>query len=368
MALDDSMVALVEQVRRASATGTPLCIRGGGTKDFYGEEPVGAGLDASSLPSTHAHEPTELVVVAGAGMRVSALERVLAEHNQCLAFEPPRFGPASTVGGMVAAGLSGPSRASSGSLRDHLLGATVMNADGALLNFGGQVIKNVAGYDVSRLLAGSMGILGLIVEVSLKVLPIAAATLTLRYEMNAADALEQLHRWGAEPLPLHASAWWHGSLVVRLSGSVAAIAAARGAMGGAIGGEVIDEHAAQAFWNGLRDQTDEFFVEAYDAVTHRGATLWRLSVPQTAPLLGLAGDELIEWHGAQRWLTSSLPAAAVRAAAAAVGGHATIFNGRDKSAGVFAPLSPPLQLIHERLKAAFDAKRIFNRGRLYRDL
>lgn len=356
--------AVTKQVRRAGAASTPLHIRGGGTKDFYGEDSAGELLDANLLPANHTHEPTELVVVAGAGMRVSALEAVLALHNQCLAFEPPRFGPASTVGGMVAAGLSGPSRASSGSLRDHLLGATLMNGDGELMSFGGQVIKNVAGYDVSRLLAGSMGILGLIVEVSLKVLPIAAATLTLRYELSADAALTQLHRWGAEPLPLHASAWWHGSLVVRLSGSVAAIASARVAMGG----EEIEPHAAAVFWNGLRDQTDEYFVEAYDAVTHRNGTLWRLSVPQTAPVLGLAGDELIEWHGAQRWLTSSAPAGTVRAAAAAVGGHATLFKGHDKSPGVFAPLSPPLKVIHERLKASFDAKRIFNRGRLYPEL
>jgi glycolate oxidase FAD binding subunit len=361
---DPALDAIVEQVRTAHGRGTPLCIRGGGTKDFYGEAPVGEVLDATLLPTGHTHEPTELVVVAGAGMRVVALEALLAEHDQCLAFEPPSFGAASTVGGMVAAGLSGPARASAGSLRDHLLGATLLNGAGESMSFGGQVIKNVAGYDVSRLLAGSMGILGLIVDVSLKVLPIPAATATLRFDLKPADALAMLHRWGAEPLPLNASAWWNGNLVVRLSGARAAIAAACTLLGG----ETIEAPAATAFWRGLRDHTDEYFVAARDAVEHQDSTLWRLSVPQTAPLLGLAGDELIEWHGGQRWLTTSLPAASVRAAAAALGGHATIFESKDKSAGVFAPLSPPLRTIHERLKLAFDPQRIFNRGRLYADL
>ena len=351
----------IDQVRAATAAGTPLHIRGGGTKDFYGETPVGERFDASALPSHHVHEPTELVVVAGAGMRVAELEALLAEHGQCLAFEPPRFGPASTVGGMVAAGLSGPSRAAAGSLRDHLLGATLLNGRGELLSFGGQVIKNVAGYDVSRLLAGSLGVLGVLVEVSLKVLPIAAASATLRFDAGAEAALALLHRWGAAPLPLQASAWCGGKLLVRLGGAAAAVGAARTALGG----DALEEGAAAAFWNGLRDQTDVYFVAARDAVAHSDATLWRLGVPQTAPLLGLGGAELIEWHGAQRWLVTSQPVAAVRAAAAAVGGHATMFASRDKSAGAFAPLSAPLQRIHERLKDAFDPQRIFNPGRLY---
>jgi glycolate oxidase FAD binding subunit len=265
---------------------------------------------------------------------------------------------------MVAAGLSGPSRASAGSVRDHLLGVTLISGSGELMHFGGRVIKNVAGYDVSRLVAGSLGILGVIVEVSLKVLARAQDETTLRFDCKPAEALALLHGWGARPLPLDASAWWNGSLIVRLRGASAAVAqAAR-----TIGGETIPAAAAAPFWDSLRDHTDPFFVAADEAILHQDATLWRLSLPQTAPLLGLAGDELIEWHGAQRWLATALPTAQVRDAAAAVGGHATAFRTRDKSAGVFAPLPPPLRAIHERLKRSFDPKGILNRGRLYRDL
>ena len=262
---------------------------------------------------------------------------------------------------MVAAGLSGPSRAAAGSVRDHLLGVTLISGTGELMHFGGRVIKNVAGYDVSRLVAGSLGILGVIVEVSIKVLARAQAEATLRFDCKPTEALALLHGWGARPLPLDASAWWNGNLIVRLRGAGAAVAEATRTLGG----ETIPPAAAAPFWESLRDHTDPFFVAADDAIAHQDATLWRLSLPQTAPLLGLAGDELIEWHGAQRWLATALPAAQVRDAAAAVGGHATAFRTRDKSAGVFAPLTPPLRAIHERLKRSFDPKGILNPGRLY---
>jgi glycolate oxidase FAD binding subunit len=359
--LDPAVEALVERIHEANASGRPLCIRGGGTKDFYGEAPVGDVLDVRPLDGAAAHEPTELVVTAPAGQPLLELEAQLAEHGQCLAFEPPRFAPGSTVGGMVAAGLAGPSRAAAGSLRDAVLGVTLLSGSGELMHFGGRVIKNVAGYDVSRLVAGSLGILGVIVEVSLKVLPRAGAETTLRFDLRPSDALDRLHAWRRRPLPLDASAWWNGNLIVRLRGARAAVDEATGALGG----EAIDAVAAAPFWDSLRDHSDPFFVAAADAIEHQDATLWRLSLPPTAPLLALAGDELIEWHGAQRWLATALPAAQVRAAAAAVGGHATIFRGRDKTAGVFAPLAPPLLAIHERLKRSFDPRGILNPGRLY---
>jgi glycolate oxidase FAD binding subunit len=359
--LNPAVDALVERIREANASGRALRVRAGGSKDFYGEAPVGDVLDVTSLLGVTEHEPTELVVTAPAGQRLVELEAQLAEHGQCLAFEPPRFAPGSTVGGVVAAGLAGPSRAAAGSLRDAVLGVAMVSGSGELLRFGGRVIKNVAGYDVSRLVAGSLGILGVIVEVSLKVLPRADAEATLRFDLKPKAALELLHGWGRRPLPLDASAWWNGNLVVRLRGSAAAVAAATRELGG----EAIGAAAAAPFWDGLRDHTDPFFAAADEAIEHQDAALWRLSLPQTAPLLGLAGDELIEWHGAQRWLATALPAAQVRAAAAAVGGHATIFRGGDKSAGVFAPLAPPLLAIHERLKRSFDPKGILNPGRLY---
>jgi glycolate oxidase FAD binding subunit len=362
--LNPAVEALVERIREANASGRALTIRAGGSKDFYGETPVGDVLDVTGLVGVTEHEPTELVVTAPAGQRLVDLEAQLAEHGQCLAFEPPRFAPGSTVGGMVAAGLAGPSRAAAGSLRDAVLGVTMVSGGGELMRFGGRVIKNVAGYDVSRLIAGSLGILGVIVEVSLKVLPRADAETTLRFDLKPKPALDQLHIWGRRPLPLDASAWWNGNLIVRLRGSAAAVAAATRELGG----EAIDAAAAAPFWDGLRDHTDPFFAAAEEAIEHQDATLWRLSLPQTASLLALAGDELIEWHGAQRWLATALPAAQVRAAAAAAGGHATIFRGGDKSAGVFAPLAPPLLAIHERLKHSFDPKGILNPGRLYRGL
>jgi glycolate oxidase FAD binding subunit len=359
--VNPAVAAIVERVRDANASGRPLQIRGGGSKDFYGEAPIGDALDVRTLVGSADHEPTELVVTAPAGMALVELEALLAAQGQCLAFEPPRFAPGSTVGGMVAAGLSGPSRAAAGSVRDHLLGVTLVSGSGELMHFGGRVIKNVAGYDVSRLIAGSLGILGVIVEVSLKVLARAQAEATLRFDCKPAEALALLHGWGARPLPLDASAWWNGSLIVRLRGASVAVAeAAR-----TLGGEAIAPAAAAPFWQSLRDHTAPFFVAADDATLHQDATLWRLSLPQTAPLLALAGDELIEWHGAQRWLATALPAVQVREAAAAVGGHATAFRTRDESIGVFTPLTPPLRAIHERLKRSFDPKGILNPGRLY---
>jgi glycolate oxidase FAD binding subunit len=305
-----------------------------------------------------------------AGTPLAELEAVLAEKGQCLAFEPPRFAPGGndsgtvppggTVGGMVAAGLSGPSRAAVGAVRDHVLGATLLNGRAEVLSFGGQVMKNVAGYDVSRVLAGSMGVLGAICEVSLKVLPQPAATATLRFEMDQARALRQLNEWAGRPLPLHASAWWQGLLVLRLSGAAAAVRSAAQSLGG----EVLPPDLATAFWTGLRDQGDEYFVNVRTALD-AGATLWRLSLPQTAPPLALDGDSLVEWGGAQRWLCTRLPAATVRDAAAAAGGHATLFMGHDRSAGVFAPLQSPLDRIHRELKRAFDPDGVFDAGRLY---
>jgi glycolate oxidase FAD binding subunit len=264
---------------------------------------------------------------------------------------------------MVAAGLSGPSRAVVGAVRDHVLGATLLNGRGEVLSFGGQVMKNVAGYDVSRLLAGSLGVLGVILEVSLKVLPIASATVTLRFEMDQASALARLNDWAGQPLPLNASAWWDGHLIVRLRGALAAVQAARVRLGG----ELVEPAFAAPFWEGLRHQHDEFFAAAETQIAD-GATLWRLSLPSTAPATGLTGALMIEWGGAQRWLCSALPAAQVREHARQAGGHATCFRSNDKQAGVFTPLKPPLDRIHRNLKKAFDPAGIFNPGRLYPDL
>ena len=354
---------LQERIREAAARGARLEIRGQGSKAFYGQAPAGEPLDMTGFAGITSYEPSELVVTVKAGTTIAELEAALAEQGQHLAFEPPRFEGQGTVGGMVAAGLSGPARAAAGSVRDHVLGLTMLNGRAEAMSFGGTVMKNVAGYDVARLMAGALGILGPILEVSLKVLPRPVASRTLRFEMGQAEALRSLNQWGGQPLPIQASAWWEGALVLRLAGAQAAVDAATRRLGG----EAIPQDLALPFWEGLRDQADEFFLGAARAV-QGGARLWRLSVPQTAPELHLHGEQLVEWGGAQRWLTTAQPDAQVREAAAAAGGHATLFRARDKSAGVFAPLSAPLLRIHRELKKSFDPQGLFNPGRLYAEL
>jgi glycolate oxidase FAD binding subunit len=340
-----------ERIRAATAAGTPLRLRGGGTKDWYGNMPAGELLDTRAYSGVLAYEPTELVITARGGTPLAEIEALLAERRQMLAFEPPRYGAASTIGGVVAAALSGPRRASAGAVRDFVLGAALMDGHGELLCFGGQVMKNVAGYDVSRLLAGSLGTLGLIMDVSLKVLPLPVCEASVRFELSEIDALRRLNEWGGQPLPISASCWHDGVLSLRLSGAGAAVAAARRKLGG----QPVDDDAA--FWAALRDQRHPFFD---------GGELWRLSVPPTASALVLKGEQLIEWGGAQRWLrVAGGDAASIRRTAAAVGGHATLFRGGDRSAGVFQPLAPAVAAIHQRLKASFDPAGIFNPGRMY---
>ncbi|HMH29457.1 MAG TPA: glycolate oxidase subunit GlcE [Steroidobacteraceae bacterium] len=362
-AQDPALARLIDQVSSACEQRTPLDICGGGTKRFYGELPAGAPLDVKPLSGVTCYEPTELVVTARAGTPLRDLEAALQEHGQCLPFEPPRFAPGGTVGGMVAAGLSGPARRALGSVRDHVLGVTLLNGRAELLTFGGQVTKNVAGYDVSRLMVGSLGILGVICDVSLKVLPMSVAMATLSFEWDEARALETLCRWGAQPLPINATAWHRGLLRIRLSGARAAVAAACQRLGG----ERLETSAAHAWWLSVRDQSDEFFFIG-EEILARGESLWRLSVPAVTAELNLSGEQFIEWGGAQRWWRTTAEPAAVRDAAARVGGHATLMKGADRSSGVFAPISPVLMRAHQGLKQAFDPARIFNPGRLYQGL
>jgi glycolate oxidase FAD binding subunit len=353
----DALESFQACIRDARA---PLRITGHGSKDFYGEALTGEVLSTLALNGVTAYEPSELYLSVLAGTPIHDVEALLLQHQQRLAFEPPYFGGRGTIGGMVAAGLSGPARAALGSVRDHLLGAVLINGKGELLSFGGTVMKNVAGFDVSRVLAGSMGQLGLITEVTLKVLPLPQSVATLRFEFDQAAALMALNRWGGEPLPIEASAWWDGALLLRLAGAHAAVeAAAR-----RLGGEVIPAEMAGTFWMGLRHHSDEFFAGAERAVAG-GARLWRISVPSTTPEMKLHGEQLVEWGGAQRWVVTPLAPPMVREAAAAVGGHATLFRALAKTGGAFTPLSRPLAIIHQRLKAAFDPHGVFNPGRLY---
>jgi len=349
-----------ERIASAAARGAPLAIRGGGTKQFYGNEARGEVFDTRGWQGIESHEPSELVITARAGTPLSQVEAQLASRRQMLAFEPPHFGADATLGGCVAAGLAGPRRASTGyawgGVRDAVLGARLMDGRGRLLKFGGTVIKNVAGYDVSRLLAGSMGTLGVIVDVSLKVLPVPAAELTLRFECGEADALRQLNSWGAQPLPLSASCWHGGRLWVRLSGSEPAVQASALALGG----EQEPGERARTFWRDVREQQLEYFAGALP--------LWRFSVPTNAPQLCLPGAQLIEWGGALRWLRSDASAEQLRTRARQLGGHATLFKGPSPRQQVFTALSPALHAIHRRLKQEFDPAGIFGPGRLYTDI
>ena len=345
-----------ERIRSAAADKTPLRLRGGGSKDFYGQALIGEVLDTRAYAGIIAYEPTELVITVRCGTPLAELEAALRVEGQQLAFEPPHFGPAATVGGMLAAGLSGPRRQAAGAVRDFVLGVRMLDGRGDDLSFGGQVMKNVAGYDVARPMAGSLGTLGLILEVSLKVPPLPFAEATLRLEMPQDKAIGMLNHWGGQPLPISACAWAEGDLAVRLSGAASAVEAARAA----IGGESMDAGEALRFWVGIREQTDSFF--------RTDKPLWRLSVRSVTPPLALPGEQLIEWGGALRWLASNADARTIREAAAHSGGHATLFHASDKSAGVFTPLQPALAKIHRNLKQAFDPAGIFNPGRMYPDL
>lgn len=348
-----------EQIREASAKKTPLCLQGGGSKQWYGRPPSGQLLDTRAYTGIVAYEPTELVITARCGTPLSEIEAALAEQNQILAFEPPHFlglsatPTTATVGGMIAAGLSGPRRASAGAVRDFVLGAVLMDGKADVMHFGGQVMKNVAGYDVSRLLVGSLGTLGLILEVSLKVLPKPFAETTLAFAFSEADAIRHLNQWGGQSLPISASAWHVGRLLLRLSGAEAAVRAAKQKLGGE---EILQ---AEALWASIREQSHTFFTPDPEHA------LWRLSVPSTTPALALNGKTMIEWGGAQRWLLTDEDPQKIRAVVAQAGGHVTLFRGGDPAQGVFTPLAAPIAQIHRRLKDSFDPAGIFNPGRMY---
>ena len=350
-----------DRIRAAASAGGRLRLRGGGTKDFYGGPLDGETLEVSEFAGIVNYEPSELVITARCGTPLAELEEALAARNQMLSFEPPHFSAGATLGGCIAAGLSGPRRAANGlyygAVRDYVLGCNLMDGRGEALRFGGQVMKNVAGYDVSRLAVGSMGTLGVILEASMKVLPVPVARTTLQFEMGEVEALAKLNQWGGRPLPVSASAWTAGLLSLRLEGAAAAVDAACAALGG----KRIAEAPALQFWQGVRNQTDAFFL--------RPGAVWRLSVPSTAGSLNVPDahpeHQMIEWGGALRWYKTDADNASVRRAAKAAGGHATLFRGGDRTSGVFQALDPMLARLHKNVKAVFDPAGIFNRGRLY---
>ncbi len=347
---NDFSVELADKVREAADKKMPLRIVGSGTKAFYGRPVEGQPLCVAGHRGIVSYEPTELTVTARAGTPLAELERLLAQKNQMLAFEPPHFGAGATLGGTIACGFSGPRRPYAGAARDFVLGVRIVNGKGECLRFGGEVMKNVAGYDVSRLMVGSLGTLGVLLEVSLKVLPRPAAEVTLAISMDAAEAIQRMNEWAGRPLPLSAACHVGDTLYMRLSGSANAVKAARVKLGG----EIVAR--SEEFWRKLREHELGFFA---------GDTpLWRLSLPPACAPLELPGKWLYDWGGAQRWLRSEAPADEIFRTAKQAGGHATLFRGGERGGNVFHPLPPALAALHRRLKQALDPAGILNPGRI----
>ncbi len=353
--MQESLELFKEQILDVTSKKTNLRIRGSGTKDWYGQDFVGEILDTSKYSGILSYDPSELVLTAKCGTTLREIGKSLSSKNQMLAFEPPRFDGLATLGGIVASGLSGPRRFKVGAVRDFILGLVLMNGKGEILNFGGQVMKNVAGYDVSRLITGSLGTLGLILEVSIKVLPKPLKQSSLEFDLTEEEAIKKLNIWASKPLPISASCWTNGHLIIRLSGAESAVNSAREKLGGE---ELRD---CDKFWNTVREQTHSYFKSINEG-------LWKISIPASSPPLRISGEQLIEWGGALRWLKTSEEAKKIRVLAESLKGSATLFRGGDKSVGVFHPLDTKVKKIHKNLKNVFDPSRIFNIGRMYKDL
>ncbi len=354
------MQTLIDQfastIRTAAENQRPLHIQGGGSKAFYGRPLINPAekLDVSALQGIIDYEPTELVITARAGTTLATIESLLQQNNQMLAFEPPYFANSATLGGCIATGLSGPRRASAGAVRDFVLGVRILDGNGRDLRFGGQVMKNVAGYDVSRLMVGAMGTLGVLLEISLKVLPIPAVERTLSLDMDEAHAIEYMNRWAGKPLPISATGFVDDRLFIRLSGAESAVHAAQIQLGGEINQE------SEMFWKSVREHSHNFFKSA--------KSLWRLSVKSTTPPIKLPqSTQFIEWNGALRWLAyqETMPADIIRQITREIGGSATFFRNTDPAIPVFQQPGPALMHVHRQLKKQFDPAGILNPGRLY---
>lgn len=351
---DEQTQALQAQVKDALAQDTLLQIEGGGTKSFYGQTIKGEVLSTQQHRGIINYEPTELVLTARAGTLLSEIETRLAKHKQMLPFEPPHFGKAATLGGTIACGLSGPRRPYAGAARDHVLGCQVLTGKGDVLHFGGEVMKNVAGYDVTRLMTGAMGTLGVLLDISLKILPRPATEVTLQLNMSTDEVLQAMNYWAGQPVPLSAAVHNGDSLMLRLSGADSAVTHAQQI----IGGEALA--SSEDYWESIREHTHPFFNDE--------RPLWRLSLAPAHPQLALEGDTFLDWGGAQRWLLSNESPEAIRQAVEKAGGHATLFRPHDTETEIFHPLPDSLKQLHQRLKQTFDPGGILNSGRMYPDM
>jgi glycolate oxidase FAD binding subunit len=342
----DTLQDLQQQVQQASANATPLNICGGGSKAFYGNHSEGELLDVSIHSGIIDYDPAELVITLRAGCLLKDVEALLAEHGQMLGFEPPYFSDSATIGGTVATALAGPRRAFAGGVRDFILGAKVLDGRGEVLNFGGRVIKNVAGFDVSRLMVGSMGTLGILLEVSLRVIPVFETEITLGHDHENAEAhIRWINELCGRPLPISASMWYQGRSLIRLSGSEQGVASAAEKLGG-------DKEAS--VWESLREHKHTFF-EKHSHVN-------RISLPPTSEL-SFNQEQLIEWCGAQRWI-GDCDIERMRERMAVRRGNLCLFRSRQREA-VFQAVDDVTRALHRNLKSRFDPARIFNRNRLF---
>ena len=338
------------QIKAAAAKGTKLAIRGSGSKSFCAPTTAGEVLDTREHTGIVEYEPNELVIVLRCGTRINDVEKTMADAGQMLAFEPPHFGDGATIGGMVASGLSGPRRPYAGALRDFVLGCKVLDGKGDHLSFGGKVMKNVAGFDVSRLLTGSQGSLGVITEAAFKCLPLPKAQQTRVFELDAQTAIERMNRWYAEANPITATAWLGGKLYVRLAGAEPAVRSAASSLGGEPLGNDGD------WWRDWREQRHVFFAGALPVI--------RVACKSTAPWSDLADDvdqQAIDWGGAQRWVRCPVVVLfAVREWARTQGGHASVFRGAASEAERAAALQPALAEVQAKIKTSFDPYGVFS--------
>lgn len=354
----DHSLALQDQVRQAIAARTPLQIIGGNSKAWYGRAPTGAPLPVGQHCGIVHYAPEELVLTARAGTPLAEIEALLAQHGQMLPFEPPAFGATATLGGTLATNFSGPRRPYAGAARDYVLGMRLLNGHGELLRCGGEVMKNVAGYDVARLMTGALGTLGVILEASLKVLPRSASEITLTQTSGPQQAIHLMNHWAGLPVPITATCYDGAQLYVRLCGTPSALQAARARVGG-------DEIEASAqFWRTVREQEHSFW---HDPLELPESVLWRLSLPPTTPVVELPGRWFLEWNGAQRWYYGPAEAPILRRLASEHGGHAVMFRATHRRDDIFHPLPRAMALLQRRIKEACDPHGLFNPGRMYAD-
>jgi glycolate oxidase FAD binding subunit len=345
---------LQQQLLQAVEQKTPVAISAGHSKDFYGRTIEGDDFSVAGHSGIVDYDFRELVITARAGTRLLDIQQVLDDNNQMLPFEPPVFNEYSTLGGTVACGFSGPRRAYAGSARDFVLGSRILNGKAELLSFGGQVMKNVAGYDLSRVMAGSLGTLGVLLQLSLKVLPKPESEVTLMQQLSVDEAIQYCSKLALKNIPLSASVIFDGKLYLRFSGIEKAVQH----VVKQVGGEVLDN--AAIFWQQINNQQHSFFSAT--------ETLWRLSVPQATPELGLKGNTLYEWGGAQRWFIANdeISPEQVFEEASLAGGHACQFKNGERQGEVFQPLPAALLKMHHQLKNSLDPSGILNSGRMYK--